>query len=323
MPPSRPWKRRLIAAAAVLAAPALVFLTFDSLLSGGDASVGSPALVETFGRAARSAGAAVSSAGERLRAAEGAGERAAADPPPAPVSANGPAPARPAAERLKVPILVYHNIKAPEAAARPADLAYYVTPEEFEAQAAYLESEGYSAISTGDLRSALLGSKPLPPKPVMITFDDDRESQFQNAFPSLQRHHLTATFYVFTNAIGRPGYFTWEQLRTLRDAGMSIESHSIFHPYLEKLDDAALRAEVTGSKAAIEKELGIAVDSFAYPFGTHPDRVIAAVRDAGYATARTLRHSAGVGSDELLLLPGYIVTGDFSAFRQILAGMRK
>lgn len=320
MPLPGPWKRRLIAAVAVVAAPAMVFLTFDALVGGGDRTVDRPLLVETLGRASHAAGAALRGAGERLR---GAGV------PAAPAAARRPedgaaqaAPVRPAA-RVAVPFLVYHHVAVPEKVLRPADMAYYVAPDVFESQMATLEAEGFVSVSPDDVAAALKGGAPLPPKPVVITFDDDRESQFTAAFPSLRRHHLTATFYVFTNAIGRKGYLTWDQLKELKDAGMGIQSHSIFHPFLGKLDDAALRKELEDSKAVLEDRLGVAVTSFAYPFGLHEDRVVAAVEAAGYATARALRHAPDVGPDDLFVLPGYVVTGDAAAFAQIIAGERR
>lgn len=318
MPLSQPWKRRLSVAVAVLAAPAMVFLTFDALLGGGDRSVDRPALVETLGRASHAAGAAIRGAGERLRGA-GPGGPAPAAAPAAPAAD----PVRAAAARVRVPFLVYHNIAVPEAAVRAADRAYYVTPDEFEAEMAALESGGFVSVSEDDVAAALRGGPALPPKPVVITFDDDRESQFANAFPALVRHRMTATFYVFTNAIGRKGYLTWDQLKEFRDAGMRIESHSVFHPFLDKLDDDGLRKELERSKATLEEHLGIRVTSFAYPFGLHEDRVVAAVKAAGYETARTLRHSADVGPDDLFVLPGFVVTGDSAAFAQIVAGERR
>ncbi len=316
MPFPHRWKRLLAAAVAVLAAPALVFLTFDALVANGDRSVDRPALVETLGRASRSVGTAIRGAGERLRG----GRDGHAVTPSAAAPAEEP-PVTP--RRAEVPILVYHNVAVPAPTIRAADRAYYVTPDEFEAQMAYLETGGRVAVSPDDVAEAVRGGKPLPEKPVLIAFDDDRETQYSAAFPVLKRHGLTATFYVFTNAIGKKGYLTWDQLREMRDAGMGIQSHSVFHPFLDKLDDAALRKELSDSKTTLEKGLGVAVTSFAYPFGLHEDRVVAAVRDAGYVTARTLRHTPYVGTEDLYTMPGYIVTGDLGVFAQIVAGTRK
>lgn len=317
MPLSRQWKRRLFAVAAVLAALALAFATFDALIAGGDASVSRSALVESLGRASHAVGTVLRGAGERLRGADGSSAPAPAaasvQEPPARNEASAPA-------RINVPFLVYHNIEIPDAKVRDADKPYYVTPSEFEGQMATLQSLGFVPVSPDDVAAALHGEKPLPEKPVVITFDDDRKSQFENAFPSLLRHRMTATFYVFTNAIGRKGYLSWDQLKTLRDAGMGIQSHTIFHPFLEKLGDAEMRKEIEDSKAVLEKGLGINVTSFAYPFGTYDDRVAAAVRAAGYATARTLRHAPDVGPEDLFILPGYVVTGDPAAFAKILSG---
>jgi peptidoglycan/xylan/chitin deacetylase (PgdA/CDA1 family) len=78
---------------------------------------------------------------------------------------------------------------------------------------------------------------------------------------------------------------TWEQVRALSRAGMDIESHTRWHRVLQTLDDDALKQELSGSKADLERQLGRPVRAVAYPVGrriTHVDRIRNAIIRAGY-----------------------------------------
>jgi peptidoglycan/xylan/chitin deacetylase (PgdA/CDA1 family) len=77
---------------------------------------------------------------------------------------------------------------------------------------------------------------------------------------------------------------TWDQVRAMERAGMSIESHTRTHRVLETLDDDALRDELAGSRQDLERELGHPIEAIAYPVGRRIQgaRIRAALADAGY-----------------------------------------
>ncbi|MBO6934315.1 MAG: polysaccharide deacetylase family protein [Deltaproteobacteria bacterium] len=80
---------------------------------------------------------------------------------------------------------------------------------------------------------------------------------------------------------------TWEGAEQLLTEGHEIGSHSLRHPLLPTCSDTRLRAELVESKAAIEKRLGIRVQTFCYPNGDADERVAAATAAAGYECAVT------------------------------------
>ncbi len=232
-----------------------------------------------------------------------------------------------AAERtVRVPILVYHNIRppSPTRVLSASDQQYEVTPEQFESELAVLAKEKYTVVSFDQMMTAIHGGENLPEKSVVITIDDGRESQYLYALPLLKKYGFSATFFIFTNAIGKKGYLTWDQLKELHDEGMAIEAHTRFHPFLTRItDDAELRKELTESKKLLEDKLGISVKYFAYPFGLYDDRVVAAVKDAGYSAARGLRHTVVAGPENVFSLGGFIATGDIGYFRSAILGAKK
>lgn len=192
-------------------------------------------------------------------------------------------------DSLRVPILVYHNIQPPEEARgiRAPDLT--MRPEVFAAQMQYLHDQRIPVVPLAHLVEALEGRRTLPPRAVVLTFDDGRVNQYQRAFPVLKRLGFTATFFPFTHAMDRnPRYFTWAQLREMQQAGMTIGSHTSLHVRVDRMPDAAqMNTEVTGSRARLVEKLGPAAgEFFSYPFGALHARGDSAVRAAGYRAAR-------------------------------------
>lgn len=89
----------------------------------------------------------------------------------------------------------------------------------------------------------------------------------------------------------------WDHLRQMRAAGMEIGSHGVSHRMLAKLPREAMREEVAGSRATLQRELGPGIDVLSYPVGgpdAYDETVIEAVRDAGYRLGCS--YVAGIGS---------------------------
>jgi peptidoglycan/xylan/chitin deacetylase (PgdA/CDA1 family) len=78
---------------------------------------------------------------------------------------------------------------------------------------------------------------------------------------------------------------TWDDLRAVRDAGMSVQSHSRSHRTLQTVPLPRLREELGGSREVLERELRDRVRAIAYPVGKRLGRapeIRAAVSAAGY-----------------------------------------
>ncbi len=237
------------------------------------------------------------------------------------------APATPEAAEppasVRVPILAYHNIRPIPAGISASDRQFEVPPEELDRQLAWLKEQGYESISFDALHAALVDGAPLPPKPIILSFDDGRDTHYASAFPLLRAYGFTATFFVFTNAIDRPGYLTWEQMREMRAAGMEFGSHTRYHAYLTRLTDPReIDAEISGSKKTLEDGFGEPIAAFAYPFGLHDDATAEKLRAAGYETARTIDERFVHAKDGLLRLGAVMPTEDFARFKRLLERAR-
>jgi peptidoglycan/xylan/chitin deacetylase (PgdA/CDA1 family) len=78
---------------------------------------------------------------------------------------------------------------------------------------------------------------------------------------------------------------SWEMLAAIRDAGMTIGSHSKTHAFLTNESPARVRDEARNSRATLQQRLGINATCFAYPGGDFNPSVVDAVHAAGYRLA--------------------------------------
>jgi peptidoglycan/xylan/chitin deacetylase (PgdA/CDA1 family) len=179
---------------------------------------------------------------------------------------------------------MYHDISPDLGSTGGGPQRFAVPLEEFRRQLDQVQTAGYGGRS---LREALRSDAgPV----VAITFDDGDSGQFERGFRALVERSMTATFFVTTNWIGRPGYVSWAQLREMRAAGMEVQSHSSSHPFLSELGANDLTAELRGSKDVLDDGLAQDTDMLALPGGDWPRRALRGlIAAAGYRVVATSR----------------------------------
>lgn len=198
-----------------------------------------------------------------------------------------------------IPVLNYHQINDTE------KNALTVNTEQFEAQMKYLSENGYTAITPADMLDAWENGTQLPEKPVIITFDDGYLDNYNHAFPVLEKYQLKATIFLISDYVNTyPNYLTWSAVQDMQQSGLiDFESHTLSHEELTKapdLDEA--KHQLTGSKQAIEWNLGKQVNFIAYPCGEYNDDIEQATKDAGYRAAFTVNYGlAEPGEDPFIL----------------------
>ncbi len=179
-------------------------------------------------------------------------------------------PPVPPASVVRVPILMYHHISdVPPLAYSQVDLT--VTAHNFAAQLAYLSTHGYHAVRLVDLFNTLYYGRPLPPRPVILTFDDGYADNYTDAFPLLRRYHMVGAFYIITGLVGTTlgvnTYVTWPQVEAMAAAEMDMQSHTVSHPDLGLLDADRDAYELRFSRAVLAGRIHRAVQFMAYPSG--------------------------------------------------------
>lgn len=209
-----------------------------------------------------------------------------------------------------VPILMYHYVRPEPGANDPIGQDLSVSPEHFAEQMAWLAAQGYTTLTISELEAARQGEIGLPPKPVVLTFDDGYRDFYTAAFPLLKRYGFKATVFVVTGFVDQPRYVTWDMLGEMDRSGLvEIGSHTVSHVELPSLSDAQATRELTESKQALERHLGHPVPSFCYPSGRVNDHTVALVKAAGYDIAVTTQFGWSKATQDSLLLPRVRIHG--------------
>lgn len=207
--------------------------------------------------------------------------------------------------RLYVPVLMYHYVSPLPADADDIRVNLTVTPELFDAHMAYLSANGYQTVSLYEIHAALLTGAPLPMRPVVLTFDDGYRDHYTHVFPILRRYGFTGTFFVISGFVdaANPNHLTWDQVREMADAGMSMEAHTKNHRDLRNRDYPFLIYEILGSLESLRAHTGRETRMFSYPVGRYDERVLDVMDDTQVLRAVTTQHGAWHTLDNALEMP--------------------
>ncbi len=207
-----------------------------------------------------------------------------------------------------LPIFGYHRIVAHSRRGQ-----YDFTQQEFEKHLEIFISNNLGGITYEDfLKERKIHLKP-PLQSVMITFDDGYSSDFHIIYPLLQKIKFKATFFITANLVSRPGYLSWDEIRELSKAGMSIQSHSFNHVFLTKLKEPNMIDELTKSKDYIQEAINKDVHYIAVPGGRISHNVIKAAQKAGYKGVYTSKPGYNIGNyHSVTVFERFIIKNSFS-----------
>lgn len=192
----------------------------------------------------------------------------------------------------EIPVLMYHRITAGKP--RGTRHGIYVTSEDFERQLLFLRKKGYAGLTFSDMREICSGMRPMPQRPLILTFDDGYEDNYLNAFPLLKSCAFPAVVFLVGDRNIRNN--AWDladgeaevplmsetQIREMAHHGIEFGAHSMTHQKLTELSLKEVQREIRGSKRAIERRVGGEVISFAYPYGKLNEEIKRLVKDAGF-----------------------------------------
>jgi len=180
-----------------------------------------------------------------------------------------------------VPILEYHELGvAPESEEYPE---LFVARQDFRHQLEWLEKSGYQAVTLEQVEDAWFNGGTLPPKPVVLSFDDGYRPQFTFALPQLRKHGWAGVLNL--KAEGSDLYES--NVKAMVAAGWEIASHTVDHSDLTTIGTEELEFEVDQSRKLLQREFQVPVKNFCYPAGEYDPAVIAASEAAGYVGAMT------------------------------------
>lgn len=195
-----------------------------------------------------------------------------------------------------------------------------VTLAQFAAHLDHLEREGFDVWPLPKLVSHLKNGEPVSDKVVAITIDDAYASVYDRAFPLLKKRDLPFTVFVATDPVDQSlsGYMSWDQLRELHRAGVTLANHGASHDYLVRRNageseaewQRRVREDIVRGQRRLQEELGEDVNEsprlFAYPFGEYNATMMTMLEQMGYVAFG--QHSGALGlHDNLRALPRFPV----------------
>jgi peptidoglycan/xylan/chitin deacetylase (PgdA/CDA1 family) len=227
-------------------------------------------------------------------------------------------------------ILAYHKVGAPSPGAW--ETWFYVPELVFVEHLRCIRESGWTPIDARSFVAGLERPECLPPRSVLITFDDGYVSVLRVAMPLLAQADYPAVMFVPTQYVGSTNVFdngnepsepicSWQELRELEAGGISVQSHGLSHTRLSTLPASERDREISASKEALERGLGKQVMLFSYPYGDSgsvADATAASLRRLGYRAAFLYGGgTATIPTPQPFLLPR-IAVGPDADLRQIL-----
>ena len=188
--------------------------------------------------------------------------------------------------RREVPVLCYHQIRDWSSGVSKSSRDIVVPVSLFQAHLKMLADSGYHTVLPDQLYDYLAYGSPLPEKPVMLTYDDTDDDQFNIARTEMKKYGFKGVYFIMTVSINRPRYMTREQIKLLSDEGNVISSHTWDHHTVPsyKTDEDWLE-QIEKPKKKIEEITGKPAQYFAYPYGLWKKEFIPEFKKRGIKAA--------------------------------------
>jgi peptidoglycan/xylan/chitin deacetylase (PgdA/CDA1 family) len=158
---------------------------------------------------------------------------------------------------------------------------------------------------------------------LVVTFDDGFRNQLDHAAPLLAEHGIAGCFFVINELLSADAEraaeicrerlhlpvpvepLSWDDALRLLELGHEIGSHTQSHPNLAELSPADLSAELSQSRAELERRLATAIRHFSAPYGEvyrFTPEVSKAARAAGFASCATAQRGINTSAAEVFAL---------------------
>ncbi len=206
-------------------------------------------------------------------------------------------------DRIDLPIIMYHGLLKEE----KRQGQFIISPNLFEQDLRYLQENGYTTVVIADLIAYVQDGKPLPEKPVMLTFDDGYYNNYLYAFPLLKQYNCkmvlspigryTDEYTQNKDTHANYAHCSWDAVREMMASGLvefqnhSYNLHSIDSgrkgakkKAVESLVDyrTLLVEDVMKMQTRMREETGYTPTAFVYPFGAVSSESLPILKELGF-----------------------------------------
>lgn len=175
-----------------------------------------------------------------------------------------------------------------------------ITTENFKKQMDFLKENNYHTLSLDEFYNFVVNGTNIPPKSILITFDDGRKSNIINAYPILKENHQHAVIFLVTSKISPKNIpynpkkyqrISFDEINNSKDVfEFAAHTHNMHErdkktkkAYLLVKSDDEIKKDLTENFKHSDKPF------FAYPYGSHRKRHFKLLKDCGFKMAFTTR----------------------------------
>jgi peptidoglycan/xylan/chitin deacetylase (PgdA/CDA1 family) len=189
---------------------------------------------------------------------------------------------------------------------------------------AYLARNHFNVIPLSRAVAAIRSHQPLPPRSVVLTFDDGYADFYTTAIREMAHYGFTATDFVVPGLVGRGSFMSWSQVVAADRMGFTIGAHTMHHVALTRLRTSSAVWEMSESKRQLEEMLGHPVIEFAYPYGSFNGYLAGRARAMGFESAAATTRGSWHQPGELWSLSRQRVSGwtSLDEFARLVGGPR-
>ena len=204
-------------------------------------------------------------------------------------------------------VLCYHRV-LPRAGGGRRLPDYAVTPEQFSEQMALLAAGGFTSLTLAEFQEVARGTRDLPERAVLITFDDGYADNYFVAWPIAQKFGLKINLFVCTGLVAEesvPAFETfsdceqtsreqfpefwqplsWKQISEMISAGVGLGFHSHNHRNVARMPADDLVADIDRGASLLRSRLARQPNAFAFPYGhygSYSNETLAVLRQRGF-----------------------------------------
>jgi len=227
----------------------------------------------------------------------------------------------------ELPVIMYHSILKSRAG------KFVVSPDTLTRDMEYIISLGYTTVFPSEILAFVSGEGSLPPKPILITFDDGYYNNMVYALPIFRQLGLKGVINIVgqyadkavAEGDNNPNYshLTWDQMRELSNSGHFEIGNHTYDMHQQKgrygvtqkcgEDVDCYRRAITDDIGKLQQLLtersGITPTVFAYPFGKYNSHTKQIIQDMGFRLILTCNEGVNTltigDTDSLLRLKRY------------------
>ena len=162
-----------------------------------------------------------------------------------------------------------------------------VTIDQLESHINELKNGKYNILSLNFIVDTIINDGNLPDNSIGISVDDADKSFFEIGWPMFKQNDIPVTLFVTTGTIANnnKSYLNWNQIRKLKDEGVTIGAHSHTHAHMPDLSIDEIIQEIEVSNKIFLKELGEIPTLFAFPYGETSSEIIEIIKDYKFKVA--------------------------------------